>query len=226
MARIRMPLTNIKRKLPNIFLGSCIALVLIFCINTLQSLGRGDLDSSSESGDDKGVRKLMQFGKLGNNKHLKRFNLNEDEEEAVCKMPKLSLKTDSNKFAFFKMPPLNCTGSGLFYLDGGKLTFNESALNGQKLDRCEYSGIIWESDDYASIVHLKTVTEHPYTFTVGNDFFKIECFLKSSSGFGLGMLGRRRLLSDQDSGIQHPRHVGSVGMPDPVINVQSANTSK
>ena len=229
MARVRMPLTNLKRKLPNIFLGSCVALLLIFCFNALQSLRGDNLELSDFSDADHGVRKLMQFGKLGNSKHLKRFNLNEDEEEAVCKMPKLSLKTDSNKFAFFKMPPLNCTGSVLFHVVENQLILNETVLKGQTLSKCEYTAIVWQSDDYPGLEYPKVVKDAPYTMDIKHDFFKVTCYLHRSK-FGMVMLGKRKLLSSEkeDSAIQHPRHVGSVGMPDPVVAVmpEQASNSK
>lgn len=213
----RMPLTNCKRKLPSIFLGVCITLVAVFVLNLLQGLYRHDSLSDGEV-DVVDGRRLAQMGL--HRKNRKRMRLMEDEEDVVCKMPKLKiLEKDRN---LKQMHPLNCSGESLLYMDNShQLVLNHSVLRGRQIKYCEYRGIQWQTDDSPMFVNSVIRRTDPFVVNMNQDFFLVECHLQRS--FSRVPKRRKREIENKESdhgqnGVHHQKSFGgSIGLPDPVF---------
>ena len=102
----------------------------------------------------------------------------DDEDIQICKVPRLTLEGDANSFAYHSMPPLECTGYNLMYIQDGQLHINKTVLGKQELARCEYRGIEWISDAVYSYTEVLVIEKPPYEIKVEHDFMRIECFLK------------------------------------------------
>ena len=92
-------------------------------------------------------------------------------------MPKLSLKSDANQFAFQALPPLQCKGEDLFYLRNGVLNINETILKDREIERCEYRAIAWQSDSFYTYSKTHVREDDPFELKIKHDFFRVECYI-------------------------------------------------
>ena len=127
----------------------------------------------------------------------------EDEDQPVCQMPKLTLQNDANKFAFYKMRPLGCEQivEPLFYTDtdNGVIHINKTVLGDRTLEKCEYSAIEWETDSSYVISEVVERTEEPFEMQFNHDFYRVQCYLKDggdNGGGGNNWVGRRLMSRD------------------------------
>ena len=103
---------------------------------------------------------------------------NVSSTEQVCKRPNFDLKHDSVKYAFFNLPPLNCSKEELFHLEGNVFKFNKTQLGDRELDKCKYYGVERVSDDFSSYTDPLTKEKEPFDLILMHDFVRIKCFLK------------------------------------------------
>ena len=151
----------------------------------------------------------------------------------VCRMPKLTLATDANRFAFHRMKPLACEGDVLFYSDvNNVIHLNRTVLGARQLAKCEYTGIEWENDDTYRMLEPVVVEKEPFEYRMKTDFYRVQCYLNTTKTQQRKLLSLenvpksssrnvRSLLEDKfeneadvNDVIQQPRMIGSMGMPD------------
>ena len=157
------------------------------------------------------------------------------QEAQVCTVPVLTLETDTNKDQYHSMPPLNCTQPELFYLDrqgdaANILRLNHTVLAGRQLDKCQYYGIEWMDDHYATLTTtISRTSQQGFEIVVKQDFFGVQCFLAKKETPDESRSGGRRLLAmeetkqevveeeGEDVAVEQDLSViGSVGLPDPI----------
>lgn len=127
----------------------------------------------------------------------------EDEMMQICLVPKLSLDTDSNKFAYHPMPPLTCSASQLLYLESGILRLNQSVLQARELDRCEYRGIEWMTDAFFTYTDVLT-RKSQFEIKIKHDYMRVECYLKKDKKSTRP--AARRLLNEADFPSSNLKH--------------------
>ncbi|XP_076435704.1 uncharacterized protein LOC143275453 [Babylonia areolata] len=98
-----------------------------------------------------------------------------------CMLPRrLRLSYDSNHFAFYKMPPLKCSGKRMFFVRGGKFVLNTSVVrHPRRLESCLFYDVKNYDDDF--YFYGKPVAKSVWPFqdvAVGHDFVRIQCTLK------------------------------------------------
>ena len=103
------------------------------------------------------------------------------EEKMRCIHPKLDLKHDANQFAYYDLPPLNCTGNGMFFAHKGALVLNSSVIPMPSvLGRCSFYGIERMNDNLFSYTEPKVIETLPFEAKIPQDFVRITCLLKST----------------------------------------------
>ena len=130
----------------------------------------------------------------------------DDDPQPVCEVPKLSLKADTNKEAYYNMDPLQCTAQHLFYIKESILRLNRTVLAGNTLSHCDYRAIDRVTDNYHTYSNPLRRKEN-FEIRVKNDFFRVECYTAGSEKRqNHGMMGgqfddyqRRRLLQVQEN---------------------------
>ena len=139
----------------------------------------------------------------------------DDERDNICRMPKLTLQNDANRFAFKRLPPLNCAGDVLFFIDESSrsLRVNETVLRGRKLSKCVFTPIVWLDDYNYELLEQIIVTEEPFFTNIPHDFFRVQCYLAVSNS-GRKLLTDEALFDGNVDAHQLPGFVGSVGLPD------------
>lgn len=105
-------------------------------------------------------------------------NSNASSSAQICKRPNFDLNHDSVKYAFYKLPPLNCSREELFYMENNVFRFNKTQLGDRKLEKCKYYGIERVSDDFATFTEPLTKDKEPFDIILMHDFVRIKCFLK------------------------------------------------
>jgi len=102
-----------------------------------------------------------------------------EEEVQACIVPRLSLATDTNLFAFKVMEPLECYGDQLFSLHESVLHLNRTALQNKNLTHCYYHGIQRKSEN--EVVYIDAVKKtFPFEFDIKHEYFTITCFSGST----------------------------------------------
>ncbi len=133
----------------------------------------------------------------------------------ICKVPKLTLANDANKFAYHRMPKLNCSGGHelLFYLQNKILRLNKTTLKDRPLERCEYRAIQWMTDFYHSYTDSLFKEVAPWEIKVHHDFVHVTCYLKKDeknkheqgkNQQALGGQGKNQQALDGQEEHQHP----------------------
>lgn len=98
----------------------------------------------------------------------------------VCKRPNFDLKHDSVKYAFHKMPPINCSSEELFYIENNVFRINKTVLGSRELEKCKYYGVERVSDDYSTYTEPLTKENEPFDLVLLHDFVRIKCFLREN----------------------------------------------
>ena len=101
------------------------------------------------------------------------------EDERVCKVPKLSLKTNALKHAYYKLPKLSCKGEQFFYLQDSVLRINRTLLGERKITRCVYRAVE-RIDDRHYKFSEPLIKKDNFEIRVKNDFFLVECCTNTS----------------------------------------------
>ena len=112
-----------------------------------------------------------------------KFQFDDDNNGPVqlCKVPKLSLKTDVNTFAFHTMEPLKCGPENLMYLKDYVVHIKKDVLGKRQLKKCTYKAIEWESDKTHRFSEpLERNAPGPFEMKIKNEFFHVECYLNAT----------------------------------------------
>ncbi len=96
------------------------------------------------------------------------------KDERVCKVPKLSLKTNALKLGYRKLPKLSCKGNQLFYLQDSVLRINRTELGEKNITRCVYRAIE-RLNDRRHKFSEPLVRKDNFEIRVKNDFYLVEC---------------------------------------------------
>ncbi len=156
------------------------------------------------------------------------------QEAQMCTVPVRTLETDTNKYQYHGMPPLNCAQSELFYLDrqddsANILRLKHTVLAGRQLDKCQYFVIKWINDHNATFTtSISRTSQQGLAIVVKQDFFGVQCFLaKSESPEEFRNGGRLVAMSEKERDIVQEKEgqdvvvahdlglIDSVGFPDP-----------
>ena len=103
------------------------------------------------------------------------------QEQMRCIHPKLDLKHDANQFAYYNLPPLNCTGNGMFFAHKGALVLNSSVIRmSSVLGRCSFYSVVRVNDNMFLYAEPKVIESPPFEVKIQQDFVRITCLLKST----------------------------------------------
>ena len=189
----------IRSKLGFTFVVILVLALFLVMLNayTTKDLGSDTVDSGPRRGlhgfvDEEGVfHRGRLHGKHGRHGHKDSANM----AVPVCQIPTLTLENDANKHAYQDLEPLECNGDMLFYMKNGRLSLNQTVLRGRKLNRCEYRGIEWSSDQFYQETKTFIQREAPFEKDILHDFFRVSCYLERTAG-----AKRKLLASDVENG--------------------------
>ncbi|KAK2140947.1 hypothetical protein LSH36_1199g00017 [Paralvinella palmiformis] len=101
-----------------------------------------------------------------------------DEEEQVCKVPKLSLDDKKYRGDFKVLAKLSCRGKSLFHLQNSVLRINRTLLDGKPLSYCIYAAV--DRIDHWKVRYSTSLKRHSnFEGKVDADFFRVQCYVKN-----------------------------------------------
>ena len=158
-------------------------------------------------------RRVAVFSRILQKQVKRRRRVGVEEEQTRCIHPKLSLKHDANRFAYYDLPPLNCTGSGMFVAHRGALMLNRSVLRFPSvLGRCSFYGIERMTDNMYSYSKPEVLESPPFVVkNLEQDFVRISCLLKST----LEEIQRRAVEENKTDGNSQADDRGAVSNENP-----------